>query len=117
MNPTESEEWLEELVERWTEVYKKSMTTLVLLRTISERAPVDTASIGPAFTAATGWSLTERGLYRALRRLASTGLLDTTEIPAARTGAERKTYELTTLGAAYLDRINRSTIDHTQHRP
>ena len=111
MKRTESEEWLDELVERWTEVYKKSMTTLVLLRLVRERAPVDTASIGPTFTAATGWSLSERGLYRTLQRLAATGLLAATEVPAARTGAKRKTYELTALGGAYLDRLEGQTID------
>jgi DNA-binding PadR family transcriptional regulator len=117
VDPTETEEWLEELVERWAEVYKKSMTTLVLLQIIRERAPVDAAAIAPAFTSATGWSLTERGLYRSLRRLSTSGLLAVTEVPAARTGATRKEYQLTPVGAHYLERIEGATINHIPKRP
>ena len=42
--PSESEEWLDELVQRWTEVYKKSMTTLVLLEVVEEGV-VDTHGV------------------------------------------------------------------------
>ncbi|NNF70052.1 MAG: hypothetical protein HKN01_09790 [Acidimicrobiia bacterium] len=105
MEVTETEEWLDELVDRWSEVYKKSMTTVVLLHVIREGGRMDAAAIAPAFTAATGWSLTGRGLYRTLRRLATSSLLTVSEVPAARTGAKRKEYEVTALGEAYLQRV------------
>ena len=108
--PTESEEWIDELVDRWTEVYKKSMTTLVLLRVVRDIGPADASAIEPGVARATGWSLTERGVYRTIRRLASSGLLSTHELPAPRTGAKRKVYELTALGLRYLQRIEAETI-------
>lgn len=101
----ETEEWLDELVHSWIEVYKKSITTLELLRAVAELAPASANNIGERFTQATGWSLTERGLYRTLRRLTSFGLLHVEEVAVARTGAKRKDYSLTSIGSAYLRRI------------
>lgn len=108
--PTESEEWLEELVTQWTEVYKKSMTTLLLLRVIENSAPANADTIGPDLADMTGWASSERALYRTLRRLASNGLLSTEEEPAPRTGAKRKNYTLTPLGADYLREIEARII-------
>lgn len=107
----ESEEWLDELVRNWTEVYKKSLTTLELLRAVAELAPAPANVIGERITQTTGWRLTERGLYRTLRRLTSLGLLRLEEVAAPRTGAKRKDYSLTTLGTAYLARIE-GVVDH-----
>lgn len=107
----ESEEWLEELVRSWTEVYKKSLTTLGLMRAVAELAPAPANAIGERLTEATGWSLTDRGLYRTLRRLTGMGLLRAEEVAVPRTGAKRKDYSLTTLGAAYLARIE-EVVDH-----
>jgi len=58
----------------------------------------------------TGWSLTERGTYRTIRRLASAGLLSMNEVGAARTGAKRKEYHLTERGHEYLRQIEGRTI-------
>ncbi len=101
----ESEEWLDELVRSWTEVYKKSLTTLELMRIVAELAPAPATDIGERFVQATGWSLTDRSLYRTLRRLSSLGLLSADEVAIPRTGAKRKDYSLTILGRAYLKRI------------
>lgn len=101
----ETEEWLDELVRSWTETYKKSLTTLELLRTVADLAPAPANTIGERVAQATGWRLTDRGLYRSLRRLTSLGLLYADEVAVARTGAKRKDYSLTTLGSAYLRRI------------
>lgn len=102
---SESEEWLSELVESWTAVYKKSMTTVVLLRVIGEHGPVGVGVVAAEFAGATDWQITERGLYRTLRRLAASGLLETTEEAASRTGAMRKLFQLTSLGRNYLDEV------------
>ena len=108
--PTETDEWLDELVHSWTEVYKKSMTTLVLLRVIRTEGRASAEEIRPAFTQASGWELTERGLYRTLRRLTSTGLLAVSEVSVPRTGAKRKDFELTKLGVRYLERIENQEL-------
>ena len=108
--PSETDEWLEELVEQWTEVYKKSVTTLLLLQIIRSNPQASVSVIGPAFHQASGWSLTERGLYRTLHRLADNRLLTGAEVAVARTGKKRKEFTLTDLGSAFLHRIEQSQL-------
>ena len=103
--PPEDAAWAEELARSWVEVYKKSATTLALLRIIREHGPVSAAGIAPHYARATGWTLTERGLYRTLKRLAETGALRLEKVDVARTGAKRHDFALTPLGARYLERI------------
>ncbi|MEZ5380938.1 MAG: PadR family transcriptional regulator [Microthrixaceae bacterium] len=110
-HPSESDEWLDELVDTWTEMYKKSMVTLVLLRVIGSAGQASVDAIATTLKRTTGWSITERGLYRTLRRLASSGLLATAEVDVPRTGAKRKDFELTDLGSRYLARIERELLD------
>ncbi|MGH8776725.1 MAG: PadR family transcriptional regulator [Jiangellaceae bacterium] len=105
MPESEEEELLDELVRTWVEVYKKSSTTLVLLRYIASDGPVDTSEIADAFAQRTGWELAERGLYRTLRRLSTIGLVSVHERPGHRTGAKRNVYEISARGAAYVQRI------------
>lgn len=106
MTPSpEDREWAEEMARSWVEVYKKSATTLALLRIIRAHGPIPAAGIAPRFTEATGWSLTDRGLYRTLRRLAETGVLAAERVEVARTGARRQDFALTPVGSAYLARI------------
>lgn len=110
MPENEEDELLGELVAAWVEVYKKSATTVVLLRSIADAGPVDTSTIAETLARRTGWELTERGLYRTLRRLRGLGLLTVHEQPGRRTGAPRHVYELTGRGTAYLRRIETARI-------
>ncbi|WP_068251765.1 PadR family transcriptional regulator [Janibacter corallicola] len=112
---SESEEWLEELVTGWVEVHKKSMTTLVLLRIVSDRAPAPAADIGAEFAHRTGWAISERGLYRTLKRLAGSDLMTVDSVPVERTGRPRKDFTLTDLGRRYLARLEEiaDSIDHS----
>lgn len=110
MPESEEEELLDELVRGWVEVYKKSATTLVLLRLIAEAGEVDTATIADALTHRAGWEHTERGLYRTLRRLSGLGLLSIREQPGYRTGARRHVYGLTDRGTRYLHGIESALI-------
>lgn len=103
-------EWVEELAGSWIEVYKKSATTLVLLRIISQNGPIPAQEIHTAFETKTGWSITERGLYRTLKRLASLGLLAITPVSVPGTGAKRKDFTVTPAGTLYLERIAESLI-------
>lgn len=102
---SEVSEWVDELVSGWVEVHKKSMTTVVLLRIVDAHAPVTAATIGAEFSARTGWTLNERGLYRTLKRLAAGDLLAVESVPVERTGLPRKDYRLTDLGQTYLARL------------
>lgn len=74
VTPTpEDTEWAQELARSWVEVYKKSATTLALLRIVRDHDPIPAAGIAPHFAERTGWTLTDRGLYRSLRRLTDSG--------------------------------------------
>ncbi|MDN6330480.1 MAG: PadR family transcriptional regulator [Brachybacterium sp.] len=106
----EDAEWAEELARSWVEVYKKSATTLALLRIIRRHGPLAAAGISPRFTETTGWTLTDRGLYRTLRRLADSGVLTSAKVEVARTGAKRQDFSLTPVGRAYLERIERELV-------
>lgn len=106
----EDAEWVAELTLSWVEVYKRSATTLALLRILRDHGPAPAAEIAPLFTEATGWSITERGLYRTLRRLAETGALAVERVDVARTGAKRQDFRLTAVGAAYLAGIEAESI-------
>lgn len=105
MHPTESDEWLDELVGTWTEMYKKSMVTLTILREVAAAGLASVDEVAVAFGQTTGWTITERGLYRTMRRLASSGVLATVEVDVPRTGAKRKNFELTDFGKRYLERL------------
>lgn len=106
----EDTEWVQELTATWVEVYKKSATTVALLRILRDGGPLPAADIAPLLTARTGWDFTERGLYRTLRRLAGSNVLQVTRVPVARTGAKRQDFDLTPVGVAYLERIERELI-------
>lgn len=101
----EDAEWVDELASSWVEVYKKSATTLALLRLVREHGPMSAQDIAPLFAETTGWTLSERGLYRTLRRLAQTGSLKISRVEVPRTGAKRQDFSLTVVGCAYLQRI------------
>lgn len=106
----EDAEWAGELARSWVEVYKKSATTLALLRIVCADGPISAAAIAPRFAETTGWTLTDRGLYRTLRRLADSGVLSLEKVDVARTGAKRQDFALTPVGRAYLDRIERELV-------
>ena len=74
---SESDEWIDELVATWTAMYKKSMTTVLVLKLIAAAGQSSVEEIREMLDSATGWSFTERGLYRTMRRLTSLGLLST----------------------------------------
>lgn len=102
---TEDSEWADELAASWVEVYKKAATTLALLRLVRQHSPISAHDLAPLYTEVTGWSLSERGLYRTLRRLAQTGALETSKVDVPLTGAKRQDFQLSAVGHAYLERI------------
>lgn len=110
-HPTEEQEWVVSKVESWVETYKKSMLTPVILRAVADRQPVTVAGVAENVASLTGWSITERGLYRTLKRLQDSGLLSSEDVDAPRTGAKRKELSLTPLGTQFLAGITASLID------
>lgn len=109
--PDESDEWVNHKVDSWVETYKKSMLTPVTLTIVAEHQPIGVASVAEKVTAATGWNVTERGLYRTLKRLQDSGLLASTDTSAPRTGAKRKDLSLTSLGRRYLSGIADNIVE------
>ena len=55
---SEADEFLDDLVESWVEVYKKSATTVFLLRIISKEEELSTAQILTRLSEVSGWSFT-----------------------------------------------------------
>lgn len=109
-HPSESEEWLVARIGSWVETYKKAMLTPVALTLIARYQPVGVATIAQRVVETTGWHITERGLYRTLKRLQDSGLLSNADADAPRTGAKRKELSLTPLGDAFLLEITNSLV-------
>ena len=108
---SEEREWLDHRVESWVETYKKSMLTPITLSLVATHQPAEISTIAEAVTAATGWQITERGLYRTIKRLQDSGFLQSTAVDAPRTGAKRKLLSLTALGASYLSGIKNNLVE------
>ncbi|WP_436326926.1 PadR family transcriptional regulator [Brevibacterium sp. FAM 27836] len=109
--PTEEQEWLSDRIDSWVETYKKSMLTPVVLHLVARHQPTGITTILTELTRRTGWQITERGLYRTIKRLQDSGLLVSTDTSAPRTGAKRKELSLTTLGRAFLSGITENLIE------
>lgn len=109
-HPSETQEWVASRVESWVETYKKAMLTPVILQLVSIHQPATVAEIADHVTSTTSWQITERGLYRTLKRLQDSGLLTSDEVDAPRTGAKRKVLSLTILGSHFLSGINANLI-------
>lgn len=110
-HPSEEQEWAQSRVDAWVETYKKSMLTPVVLRVVDDRQPVTVAGIAAEIASLTGWSITERSLYRTLKRLEDSGLLHSAEIDAPRTGAKLKELSLTALGSQFLAGVTANLVD------
>lgn len=109
--PSESQEWVSDRIEAWVETYKKSMLTPVVLTVVAAHQPVGVADVAGQVAATTGWQITERSLYRTLKRLQDCGLLTSTDVDAARTGAKRKELSITSLGAEFLTGITANLVE------
>jgi DNA-binding PadR family transcriptional regulator len=103
-----SQEILEEYLNSWVETHKKSALLFVVLVLVSQsREPLWTKDLHTKITKATSWHITERGLYRSLQRMEKQGLLEHVKQSVPKTGANRKMYTITELGATLLGGISR----------
>ena len=100
-----------EIVSRWAEVHKKSLTTLLIMVCLNRRS-MWSREIQDWLTSATGWEVTQRGLHRSLQRMSDLGLIEYQSVSAARTGAERKIYQLTELGRSVAREIRTEALSY-----
>ncbi|GAB3246640.1 PadR family transcriptional regulator [Arthrobacter pigmenti] len=108
--PTESQEWVSERIDSWIETYKKSMLTPVILALVAAQQPATIANVAEGIASTTDWQITERGLYRTIRRLRDQGLLISTDVDSPRTGAKRQELSLTPLGVQFLSGVTANLV-------
>lgn len=107
----EDDELRQELVSRWADVHKKSMTTLLVMVALGQRA-MWSQELAIWLNEVAGWSFSERSLYRTLQRMADVGLIEFAKANAPKTGADRKVYRLTNLGRAVARDIKHDALGY-----
>lgn len=97
-------ELVDELVHSWLEVHKKSALSYLILRLLKAEK-LWSKDIEMRLRELTGWKLTEKSLYRTLRRMKQQGTIEFESVEAERTGATRKVYSLTPEGEEVLKQM------------
>lgn len=103
------DEYERKLLAGWEEIYKRGLLTMWLLLAVRDepRYPAEVAEFIATMSNAT-MAADPRSLYRALRRLGDLELVEPTDRPGRRTGADRRYYRITRTGErvleAFLDR-------------
>jgi DNA-binding PadR family transcriptional regulator len=107
------DDYEKQLLSGWEEIYKRGLLTMWLLLAVRDRAryPAEIAEFINTTTNGT-MAADPRSLYRAMRRLNDIELVETSNQPGRRTGADRRYYQITRTGRrvldAFLDRHVRS---------
>jgi DNA-binding PadR family transcriptional regulator len=106
---------VEELLQQWEETYKKGLLTFWLLLLLSKRKayPYEMKS---AITELSQGTMTaeENSIYRALRRLSKSGIVDS-EIRPSDTGPSRRYFFITEVGYQLLTNFIQRNIHVFQH--
>ncbi len=100
----ERTELVDEQVYSWLEVHKKSALTYAILTALNDKDRWS-QELTEWIIDKTGWSVTEKGLYRVLRRMQLAGSVDFKQVAAKRTGAKRKLFYITSEGKLLLTKI------------
>lgn len=106
----ELDEWLEHKVSSWVETYKKAMLTPTVLAIVEAHETLTVQELNSRIEADMGWQLTERGLYRTIKRLEDSEFLSVTSEEAPRTGAKRKVISLSALGSRMLAGVRQNLV-------
>jgi DNA-binding PadR family transcriptional regulator len=98
------DEYERKLLSAWEEIYKRGLLTMWLLLAVRDQ-PRYQAEIAEFTTTMTNGTMTadHRSLYRAMRRLSDLELVETTDKPGRRTGADRRYYQISKSGRRVLD--------------
>lgn len=107
----ELEEYQTELINKWEELHKKSMVTLLILFALTE-SPMWSKELEQWLKKTSGWELNERSLHRTLKRMAKLGLIQYKEVDAPKTGASRKVYMISESGISFLNQIKSSSLSY-----
>lgn len=99
-----NQDLVDEQVYSWTEMHKKSAVSFLVLAALATKN-MWSKDIGDWIRQTSGWEMSERSLYRVLRRMEKQGSIEFTSEPVARTGAERKVFAITPDGEAILKSI------------
>jgi len=94
-------------VEQWLETHKRSAHVVLLLRAMDD-SPKWSGELNDYLHDATNgaWTVDEKSLYRALRRLESQGLAAHEKQSVAGSGAKRKVFSITDSGRRILGSIH-----------
>ena len=100
----ELDEYERKLLSGWEEIYKRGLLTMWLLLAVRDRPryPAEIAEFIDTMSQGT-MAADERSLYRAMRRLNNLELVETSNKPGRRTGADRRYYQITRTGHRVLD--------------
>ena len=92
------------LLAGWEEIYKRGLLTMWLLLAVRDqpRYPAEIAEFINTMTQGK-MAADQRSLYRAMRRLSDLELVETSDQPGRRTGADRRYYQITRTGQRVLD--------------
>ena len=92
------------LLAGWEEIYKRGLLTMWLLLAVRDepRYPAEIAEFIGTMTHGT-MTADQRSIYRAMRRLGDLELVETSDQPGRRTGADRRYYRITRTGQRILD--------------
>lgn len=98
-----NQEYINELVAEWDEVYKKGQLSLWVLLSISDGKKYAAEIAEFMYRATNGtFEVQEQSLYRALRRFKGMGMVAVIEEDSPNGGPRRKFYELTAVGKSVL---------------
>ncbi len=106
---------VESLLQQWEETYKKGLLTFWLLLLLSQRKAYP-YEMKTAITELSQGTMTveENSIYRALRRLAQSGIVDS-ELRPSGTGPSRRYFFITEVGHELLTNFIRRNIHVFQH--
>ena len=96
-----AQELVDEQIYSWTEMHKKSAVSFLVLSALKDNK-MWSKDLESWIRTTTGWNISERSLYRVLRRMQKQGSIQFEAEPVARTGAERKVYAMTPEGKSLL---------------
>ncbi len=107
----ELDEFERALVDQWSEIHKRSALVHLLMVALAD-SPKWSGELVSFIDDATGgeWSVDERSLYRALRRLEHSELVGHHKEATAGTGAKRKVFAITKSGRRVLEEYEATTL-------